>query len=159
MRKAIHYLAVVLVLFSGCYHAKPPLPETPFFRDFSLVSVVERLRLAELKPQSGDEGKSEAFGEPLRRRRNFSETYLIDEQSGARLDQAKFINQLNVEIQKLIGDSGLHLDGRSSGENNFQLDYSQGGYMGSLDVAGTRAEGNRFKLWAVIREAPRDEKH
>ena len=62
MKNSFGYLAVVLILFSGCYRAKPRVPETTFFRDFSLASVIERMHIAELKFQSGSEGSSEAFG-------------------------------------------------------------------------------------------------
>jgi len=120
--------------------------------------VIERMHIAELKFQSGSEGKSEAFGNPIRRRRNFDLIFLIDEKPGAKFDQAKFITQLDAEIVKLISASGLRMDGRSSSNDSFQLDYSQGEYRGSLDVACTRAEGNQLKLWAVIRELTREEK-
>lgn len=157
MKNHLAYLAVVLVLFSNCYRAKQPPPETPFFRDFSLAAVVEGMRIAELHAQEGGSGKSEAFGEPQRRRRNFDLTYLIDEQSATRFDHQQFIRQLDLAVEKLIGNAGLRVDGRSSSGDNFQLDYSQAGYSGSLDVAGTRAQGNQLKLYAVIREVAQEQ--
>src|SRR5207248_2930113 len=100
----------------------------------------------------------EAFGNSIRRRRNFDLICLIDEKPDAKFDHTRIVNQLDDEIVKLISASGLRMDGRSSGEDSFQLDYSQGEYRGSLDVTSTRVEGNRFKLWAVIRELTPEEK-
>lgn len=158
MKNILRFLAVALVLFCGCYRAKAPMPESPFFRDFSLDSVIERMRIAELHHQQGGSGKSETFADPVRRRRNFDLTYLIEERSEAKFDHQRFIKQLNVAIEKLMGDSGLRVDGRSTSENNFQLDYSQAGYSGSLDVAGTRGQANQLKLFAVIREVAQEQK-
>jgi len=158
MKKRFSCLTIALVLFSGCYRAKPPMPETPFFRDFSLASVVEGMRIPELHPQQGGSGKSETFADPVRRRRNFDLTYSIDERNEARFDQQRFIKQLNVAVEKLVSDSGLRVDGRASSADNFQLDYSQSEYSGSLDISGTRAEGNQLRLYAVIREVAQDQK-
>jgi len=152
MKKRLHMLLFALGVFAACYHPKQPAAETSFFRDFSLSSIIQGMRVGELQPQSGDDGKSEAFGDPIRRRRNADITYLIVDQFVAKFDETKFLNQLGLEIEKRISESGLRIDSRSSAADNFQVDYSQRGQSGSLDITCARTGTNQFKMWAVIRE-------
>jgi len=158
MKILLHLLLSGLIVFSGCYFEHQPPAATTFFRDFSLSSTVQRMQVHELQPQSGEDGKSEAFGEPVRRRRNTGVTYLIVEQAGAKFNDKAFIDQLGAEIEKMIRESGLRIDSRSLGTDNFQIDYSQPGYTGSLDIAATRAGTSQFRLWAVLREEVREKR-
>jgi len=150
MRNPYLYLALTGVLLSGCFR-KPPQPETALFRDFSLASVVEGMKVPELQSLSGGGGGSESLGDIVRRRRDSHATYKITEREG-KFDETRFISQLKREVDKVIGASGVRLDGSGSDNDNFHLDYSDQGHTGSLEVFGTRTEGNQFKLWSVMRE-------
>jgi hypothetical protein len=151
MRNPYLYLALTGLLLSGCFR-KPPQPETALFRDFSLASVVEGMKVPELQSLSGGGGGSESLGDIVRRRRDSNATYKIADREGSKFNEARFITQLKAEVDKVIGASGVRLDGSGSDNDNFHLDYSDQGHTGSLEVFGTRTEGNQFKLWSVMRE-------
>ena len=156
MKKPLHLLLFSLVVFSGCYGGKQPPTETSLFREFSLSSMIRNMRIPELQAQSGNEGKSESFGDPVRRRRNSDVTYLLIDTPGAKFDDEKFLQQLGSEIERIIAEAGLRIDSRSSSPDTLQIDYSQVGHTGSLDVAASRAGTNEFKVWAVLREEARE---
>jgi|SRR5215813_519315 len=156
MKKALHLLLFGLVVFSACYPGKQPLTETSLFRDFSLSLIIRNMQIPELQPQSGNDGESESFGDPVRRRRNSDVTFLLVNTPEAKFDDDKFLKQLGLEIEKAIAEAGLHVDSRSSSPETLQIDYSRPGYTGSLDVAASKAGTSQFKVWAVLREEARE---
>ena len=151
MRSSYLLPAVLIVVGSGCSVQKPAKPASTLFRDYSLASVVDGMKLPELQSVSGGEGESESFGATVRRRRDFYGTYKIYE--GSKFDETKFIGQLKDQIEKLVRTANLRVSGSGSSNENFHVDYSDPGHVGSVEVFGTRAEGNLFKLWSVIRES------
>jgi hypothetical protein len=151
-------LFVTVLLLSGCAGQKQPEPETAMFRDFSLASVVERMNVPELKPVSGGKGSSEDTGEKTRRRRDFHLTFQIEEREGTKFNGDSFIFQLKDEIEKVIQDSGVRLNSGGLIGDSLHFDYSKEGHEGWLEIVGTRVEGDRFKLWAMLREVAEREK-
>lgn len=152
MKKSIRCVALVLLMFSGCVRSTPPIPESNFFRDFSMNSVIQKMGVPEISFRSGSQGRSEAFGDPIRRRKNFSLICKITESGGANFDEEKFVAALREEIRKLMDEAKLHKDGQNNSRNDFQLDYSLANLIGSVDVTANRGEGDQLNIWAVIRE-------
>lgn len=158
MRRIYLFSVVVLFWLSGCSSGKQSEQPTDVFSDFSLPSVVERMRVGELEPMDVGSGGSESLGEPIRRRRDFNLTYRIKEGEGARFDEVKFIARLRTEIERLMRDAAVRVEGSGSGNDSFNFDYSEGNHTGWVEVVGARVEGNQFKLWGVIRENTEREK-
>jgi hypothetical protein len=152
MRYPYVFLAVAILVGVCCSRQKPPAPETALFRDFSLASVVDGMKLPELQSISGGSGGSESLGSVVRRRRDFDLTYKITDHEGSRFDEDKFIDQLKDQTEMLVRAANARLDAGGSGKGSFHVDYSDPGHVGSLEVFGTRAEGNQLRLWGVIRE-------
>ena len=159
MRSCYLTLFVTGFLLSGCSWQKQPEPETSMFRGFSLASVVERMNVPELKPVSGGGGGSESPGEKTKRRRDFHLTYQIEEREGRKFDGENFISQMRAEVEKAIRESGVRVNGGGSGNDSFHFNYSKEGHEGWLEVVGVRVEGDRFKLWGVLREDAEREKN
>jgi len=151
MRTLYFILTMTVLMFSGCFQ-KPPQPETALFHDFSLETIVSGMKTPELQSVSTGFGKTEALGEIVRRRRDQFGIYKIAEREGSKFDDIRFLSQLRAEVVKIVTSSGMRIDGSGSANDNFHLDYSGPGHTGSLEVFGTRTEGNQFKLWSVIRE-------
>ena len=151
MRRPYLCVVITVLLLCGC-RPKPVAPATDLFQNFSPESIINGMKVAELQSLSSGVGKSESPGDIVRRRRDYYAIYKITEREGSKFDEAGFIAQLKAEVQKVIGAAGVRLDSSGSGSGNFYLDYSDAGHTGSVEVFGTRAEGNQFKLWSVIRE-------
>ena len=158
MRNLYFRLFVTVLLISGCACQKQPEPETAMFRGFSLALVVERMNVPELKPMSGGGGGSESPGEKTRRRRDFHLTYQIQEREGTQFDGEDFISQLRGEVEKALSESGVRVNGGGLDNDSFHFNYSKEGHEGWLEVVGVRVEGERFKLWGMLREEAEKEK-
>ena len=150
MRSCSVSLLFTVVLLSGCGSQKQP--ETAMYRGFSLASVVERMNVPELTHVSGEVGGTESVEEKTRRRRDFNLTYQIEEREGTRFDDSNFIILLKVEVERVMLESGVRLQGGGSYNDGFHFDYSKEGHEGWLEVVVARVEGDRLKLWGVLRE-------
>lgn len=150
MRRCSVSFLFTVVLLSGC--GSQNQPETAMYHGFSLASVVERMNVPELKPMSGDAGGSESPGEKTRRRRDFHLLYKVEESAGTRFDDSNFIILLKVEVERVMLESGVRLEGGGSYDDGFHFDYSKEGHEGWLEVVGARVEGDRLKLWGLLRE-------
>ena len=148
----------VLFVSSGCTPHQMET-ETTFFRDFSLDQVVKKLGVPELKPSNAGTGTGTSSGDPTRRRRDFRVTLVLEERS-ARFDEASFMKKLRDEISMALTAANLRVhNSGTSGDDNFHFDYSNKEHEGWLDVTGARVEGNKYKLWGVLREdAHKDKK-
>jgi len=156
MRRFIFCLVVAGFALSGCSRQNQSDPETGFFRDFSLANIVERINAPELKSESS--GFSGTSSPGIRRRKDFSLFYRIEERDGAKFDEAGFIMKLKAETEKAADEAGLRRHGGGSGGDTFDFDYSGEDHEGWMEVVGARMEGNRYKLWGVIRETPKHAK-
>jgi hypothetical protein len=127
--------------------------ETAFFRDFNLGATVEQMKVAQLRPTLGSSSGGTAFGETTEREHVFNLEYLLDRQNGAPFDEAIFLNRLQYEIAGQISKAGARANGSGSSGDIFYFNYSAGENRGSIDVIGARVEGNKYKLWCVVRES------
>ena len=155
MRHLSFILLIAGFAVSGCSLHNQSEPETSFFRDFSLAQAVEGMKVPELKSMSGGGGGSTSSGETTRRRRDFNLTYVIEEREGAKFDETGFISKLRDEIERVMRGTDARVDGGGTFDNSFHFDYSTAGHEGWLEVMGVRVEGNRYRLWGVIRENAR----
>jgi len=96
---------------------------------------------------------STSFGEITERRRDFILVYLLDEQNTEDFDEATFLDNLRVQIAQKISDAGLRTNLSRSYKDSFDFTYSEDESKGSIDVIGAKIEGNRYKLWCVMRES------
>ena len=152
MRRVYLFPAVILFLLPGCSGRKQSETPTALFQGFSLPSVVERMNVPELESMSGDYGGSESLGETVRRRRDFNLTYRVKDVEGEKFDGAKFVGQLKGEVEKVMREFDVRINGSGSANDSFSFDYSEGEHRGWVEVVGARVEGDQFKLWGVIRE-------
>ena len=127
--------------------------ETTFFRDFNLGATVEQMNVAQLQPKTGGGGATTAIGETTERRRNFELEYLLEARNGEPFDEAVFLNELKFEIAEQISDAGVRANGSGSNNDGFYFNYSTDENKGSVEVIGARVEGNKYKLWSVVRES------
>jgi hypothetical protein len=156
MRRFYLCLVVISFLLTGC--SRQWEPSTIVYRSLSLGSIIERMKVPELESMSGDYGGTETKGDTVRRRRDFNLTYRINEREGVKFDEAKFIHQLQAEVEKAIREFDVHIDGNGSSNDTFSIDYSEKGHRGWVDIVTARVEGNQFKLWGVMRENTESEK-
>jgi hypothetical protein len=146
----LFFCLIVGILFAGCTGRAAPEPESRLYQEFALGKIVKRMAIPGLQHESGGSGASDSPG--IKRRKDFSDTYMIDEAPGARFNEAQFMMQLRLEMQKLADDSGARRQSEGFSGDGFNFDYSTGHHEGWVEVVGARTEGNRFKIWSVIRE-------
>ena len=128
-------------------------PETAVFRDFNLGVTVEQMNVAQLQPKTGGNSVSTGIGKTPERRRSFELKYLIDEQSSEPFNEALFLEQLKTQIAEQISDAGVRANLAVSSGDSFYLNYSTKENRGSFEVIGARVEGNKYKLWCIVRES------
>ena len=143
-------VASCALFLCACQHSEKL--ETAFFQDFNLGATVEQMNVTQLQPKTGGSGATTAIGETTERRRNFELEYLLDERSSEPFDETVFLNELKSEIAKKIGDNGVRANVAVSSGDSFYFNYSTDKNRGSVEVIGARVEGNRYKLWSVVRE-------
>lgn len=127
-------------------------PETVVFRDFNLGATVEQMNVAQLQPKTGGNSVSTGIGKTPERRRSFELEYLIDEQSSEPFNEALFMKELQTQIAQQISDAGVRANLGVLGRDFFYSNYSTKENRGSFDVIGARVEGNKYKLWCIMRE-------
>lgn len=151
-----YYLfSLVVISFAlfvcSCQHQEKP--ESALFRDFNLGATVQQMNVAQLQPKTGGNSVSTWFGEITERRRDFILVYLLDEQNTEGFDEATFLDNLRVQIAQKISDAGLRTNLSRSYKDCFDFTYSKDESKGSIDVIGAKVEGNKYKLWCVMRES------
>ena len=153
MKRCLFNLVVVCfaLFLCACKHSEKI--ETAFFENFNLGVTVKQMNVAQLQPQTGGNGATTSVGETTERRRSFELEYLLDERSSEPFDETVFLNELKSEIAKKINDAGVRANGAGSSNDSFYFDYSTDGNTGSVEVIGARVEGNKYKLWCVMRES------
>ncbi len=156
MKTSFIGLVVALTLLV-CSCQKQAKPETNFLRDFNMGKIVGKMNVPELKPKMSSGGVGISHGEITERKGGYYLEFNILEEAGERFNEAKFFDALRVEIGKRINESGVRINGSSSGGKSFDYTYSENGNRGSLAVVGTRLEGNRFMLWYFVIEIAGEE--
>ncbi len=135
----------VLFLFA-CQ--QPEEPKTASFRDFNLHATILQMNV---QPRTGGCSISTSIGETAKRRHRCTFEYLLDEGNSGRFNEAVFLNELKSEVAGQISDAGVQANG--TGNDGFYFTYSRGENRGSIEVIGARVEGNKYKLWCVVRES------
>ena len=151
MKRFLFNVAGCALFLCACQHSEKL--ETAFFQNFNLGATVEQMKVAQLQPKTGGGGATTAIGETTERRRNFELEYLLDERSSEPFNETVFLNELKSEIAKKIGDADVRANGAGSSNDGFYFNYSTDENRGSVEVIGARIEGNRYKLWSVVRES------
>lgn len=153
MKRFLFNLVVVcfaLFLFA-CQHSEKP--ETAFFQNFNLGATVQQMKAVQLQPKTGGGGVTTAIGETTENRRNFELEYLLNEGNSERFDESVFLNELKSEVAEQISDAGVRANGTGSSNDGFYFNYSTHENRGSVEIIGARVEGNKYKLWCVVRES------
>lgn len=158
MKCYLFSLVVISVALFMCSCQHQEKPESVFFRDFSLGATVEEINLGQLQPEEGGGSVSTSVGETTERRRDFNLEYLIDKQNSRRFNEGIFLDNLKVQIAKKIGENDVRVSSAGSNNDGFHFDYSNDENKGSIEVIGAKVEGNKYKLWCVIRESAGAEK-
>lgn len=128
-------------------------PETAVFRDFNLGVTVEQMNVAQLQPKTrGGNSVSTGIGKTPERRRSFELPYLIDEQNSEPFNEVLFLKELQNQIAEQISDADIRAGVAVSSGDSFYINYSTKENRGSFEVIGARVEGNKYKLWCVMRE-------
>jgi hypothetical protein len=151
-RSLLNLIVVCFALFLfACKHSEKP--ETAFFRDFNLGATVEQMNVAQLQPKTGGGGATSAIEETTERRREFDLEYLLDEGNGKLFDESVFLSKLKSEVAEQISDARVRANGAGTDNDGFYFNYSSDENRGSIEVIGARVEGNKYKLWCVVRES------
>jgi hypothetical protein len=133
----------------ACQQAEKP--KTASFRDFNLAATVEKMNIVQLEPRTGGCSVSTSLGETAERRSGCTFEYLLNERNSGRFDEAVFLNELKSEVAGQIGDAVIQANGTSN--DGFYFTFSKAENRGSIEVIGSRVEGNKYKLWCVVRES------
>lgn len=152
MKQVVFYLIIAGIMFLCSCQNQPEASVTDFYRDFNLGSIVKKMNLPEHQLRESTGSAGETISRAIDHRRNFILTYEIEEQDGKRFDEEKFFNELKNEIAKRMDEIGVQTAGEGYSDAIFYFNYSKDKNKGWLEVVGTRLEGNRYKLWCVIRE-------
>ncbi len=110
------------------------------------------MNVPELKPKTSLGGVGTSHGEITDRKGGYHLEYNVVEETGKRFDETKFFDELKFQVGKRINESGVRINGSSSGGKSFDFTYTENGNRGSLAVVGARLEGNKYMLWYFIRE-------
>ena len=153
MKRSLFNLAVVCfaLFLCACKHSEKP--ETAFFQDFNLGATVEQMKTVQLQPKTGGGGATSTIGETTERRRSFDLEYLLDERNGETFNEVVFLNQLKSKIASQISNAGIRANGAGSSNDSFYFNYLTDENRGSIEVIGARVDGNKYKLWCVVRES------
>jgi hypothetical protein len=153
MKRFLFNLVVIcsaLFLFA-CQHSEKP--GTAFFQNFNLGATVQQMNVAQLQPKTGGGGATTAIGETTEYRRNFELEYLFNEVNNEQFDEFVFLNKLKSEVAEQISDASIRANGTGSSNDGFYFNYSTDENRGSVEVIGARVEGDKYKLWCVVRES------
>jgi hypothetical protein len=149
----IFYLIVIgAVLLCSCQNQPKTESATEFYQEFNLGEIVEKINTPQLQSEGGGGGSTTSSGETIEYRRNFTIVYHVKERDGEGFDDKKFLNELRFEIENKMGGAGIRVYGKGSGDSSFYYNYSKDKNKGWLEVFGARLDGNRYKLWCVMRE-------
>lgn len=151
MKHFLFNLAVAGCALFLCACQNSEKPETAVFRDFNLGVTVEQMNVAQLQPKPGGISLPSAIKFKTERIHGFELEYLIDEQSSEPFNEAFFLDELQTQIAEQIGDAGMANFAARIGDIVY-LNYWTKENRGSFEVIGTRVEGNRYKLWCIVRE-------
>ena len=152
MKQFIFYLVIAgIIFFCSCRNQSEALA-TDFYRNFNLGEIVEKINAPQLQSSGGGGGSTTSSGETTEQRRHFSITYHLKEQDSERFDEKKFLNELKFEIENKMNEAGIRVNSKGSGDSIFYFTYSKDQNEGWLEVVGARLEGNKYKLWCVMRE-------
>lgn len=151
-RFLLSQLVICSALFlPACQHSEKS--ETAFFKNFNLGATVQPLKAMPLQPKSGGGGSTTAIGETTDYRRSFELEYMLNEGNREQFDESVFLNELKSEVARQINDAGVRTNGTGSSNDGFYFNYSTDENRGWVEIVGARVEGNRYKLWCVIRES------
>jgi hypothetical protein len=153
MKRFVFNLVIAGSALYLCACQNSEIPETAFFRDFNLGATVERMNAVQLHPKTGGGGTTTAIGETTERRRNFELEYLLNDRSSEPFDETVFLNELKAEIAKQIRDADIQVNSAATNGDVFHFNYLTKENTGSVEVVGTRVEGNRYNLRSVVRES------
>lgn len=152
MKQFLLCLIIAGLTVSACSIQRKLRAESSFFCDFSLNKIVQQMQVPELKPHFGDSGEGKSFGKIIKCRRDFDLEYNIEENSNKKFDEKFFLDQLRMQISNKLANSGVYTQSAGFSGNSFHFDYSKADNKGWIEVVGARLEGNRYRLWCVIRE-------
>ncbi len=139
------------VFLLACQHSEKP--ETVVFRDFNLGAAVEQMNVAQLKPITGGNSEPIVINFQPERRRIYELEYLLDEQNSELFDEAFFLEELKNQIAEQISDAGVRMNLAVRVGGYFYINHSTKENKGSFEVIGARVEGNKYKLWCIVRES------
>ena len=152
MKQFIYLIVIGAMLLCSCQNQPKTETATDFYQEFNLGEIVEKINAPQLQSSGGGGGSTTSGGETTEYRRHFSFTYHLKEQDSERFDEKNFLNELNFEIEKKMNEAGIRVNSKGSGDSIFYFAYSKDQNKGWLEVVGARLEGNRYKLWCVMRE-------
>lgn len=154
MKRSLFNLVVAGGALFLCACQNSEKPETAVFRDFNLGATVEQMNVAQLQPKTGGGNSvSTGIGETPERRRSFELEYLTDEHSSEPFNEALFLKELQTQIAEQISDAGVRANLAVRSGDSFYIDYSTKENRGSIEIIGARVEGNKYKLWCIMRES------
>jgi hypothetical protein len=153
MKRFLFNLAVACCALFLCACQNSEKPETAVFQDFNLGATVEQMNVAQLQPKTGRDSLPIAINSKTERCHDFKIEYLIDEQSSEPFNETVFLDELNNQIAEQIRDAGGRANLAIRIGDSVHLNYSTKENKGSFDVIGAKVEGNKYKLWCIVRES------
>lgn len=156
MKQFVYLIVIGSILFCSCQNQPKTESATDFYQEFNLAETVEKINVSQLQSSGGGGGSSTTLsGGTIEYRRDFSIVYYVNEQDGERFDEKKFFNELKFEIENKGVEAGIQVYSKGSGEGSFYFNYWKDKNKGWLEVVSARLEGNKYKLWCVMREEAR----
>lgn len=152
MKRFLFNLVVAGCALFLCACQNSEKSETAVFRDFDLGATVEQMNVAQLQPETGGDSLPTVINFKTEGLRSFEIEYLLDEQSSEPFNEAVFLDELKTQIAEQISEAGVRTNFAVRVGGSFYLNYSTEENRGSFEVIGARVEGNKYKLWCIVRE-------
>jgi hypothetical protein len=150
-------IATVSLVLIGCYSNRIH-PTSNFMSNFSIEKIIEEMKVSELQQVESPKTGTSVGGDPSEHRRYIEIRYVIKESPLNRFDEKRFLSELKERVEKKTSDLTDSTSGAGGGGDNFYLSYKNGSNFGSIDVIGSRVEGDRYKIWCIINELATGEK-
>jgi hypothetical protein len=149
MRWIATTLAAAGIALAGCGRPVEDLPPASgLMRTFACDSLVQRMGVPELHPAGGwfRLTESSAAG----RLRRCEHEYTLHD--GEAFDEQRFIQRLRTEVENAAVSAGMHPAHTRHTGGRSRFDYTAGPTRGWMEWGGERISGNRFRVWAELRE-------
>jgi len=150
------FLIIFSLVLCSCQNIERS--ESEFYRDFNIGRTVGKMNVGQLRPKSSGQSVSTSITETTDRRRETNVEFSIDNTTHTTFDNRVFLEDLRASITAQLSNSEITSVSGGTAEESFYFNYAiDHTIQGSVEVIGTVVEGDRYKLWCIVRERVGDD--